>query len=70
LDLGMPGMGGLECLREIKKINAQARVLVASGYSGSKMIDEAMRAGASGFLAKPYRLMEMMHKVRDVLDRS
>jgi CheY-like chemotaxis protein len=68
LDLGMPGMGGLKCLRGLMVQNPQARVLIASGYASQDRVKEALEAGATGFLAKPYRLADLLGMVRKVLD--
>jgi PAS domain S-box-containing protein len=67
LDLNMPGMGGLRCLRELRKRNPDVRVLVASGYSVQAEAREVMRAGAAGFIGKPYRHAELLERIRDVL---
>ena len=67
LDLIMPGMGGRRCLEEIIKINPEAKVLIASGHQpmGST---EGILAAAKGFVTKPYKLKQMLGKVREVLD--
>ncbi|WP_082464349.1 response regulator [Dethiosulfatarculus sandiegensis] len=68
MDLGMPGMGGQKALLEIHKQDAQAKVIIASGYSRGQQLQQALNAGASGFVAKPYLPEELLQKVRDVLD--
>lgn len=68
LDLNMPGMGGLAALAQIKQIRPGQRVLVSSGYAGDAMVKKALAAGADGFLEKPYRLSDLLIKVRQVLD--
>ncbi len=70
LDLGMPGMGGRQCLRELLNIDSDARILIASGYAESEMIEEIRQSGAAGFLGKPYRLNDLAARVREVLDGS
>jgi signal transduction histidine kinase/ActR/RegA family two-component response regulator len=67
LDLGMPGMGGQRCLREILGIYPTARVVIASGYSTDGSVQESLALGARSFLGKPYRLSELLEKVRGVL---
>ena len=69
LDLGMPGMGGHKCFREILKLDPAANVLIASGYSVDGKIKETLDAGAAGFLAKPYQLKDMLVKIRTILDK-
>jgi len=68
LDLGMPGMGGEKCLRELLRMNPAVKVLIASGYAATQTVHSILEAGATGFMAKPYRLEDMLKKVREVLD--
>ncbi|HNQ01440.1 MAG TPA: response regulator, partial [Syntrophales bacterium] len=68
LDLGMPGMGGEKCLRELLRMNPSVKVLIASGYAATQTVQGILEAGATGFMAKPYRLEDMLRKVREVLD--
>ena len=68
LDLGMPGIGGHGCLMEILRLDPDARVLIASGYSMSDSEKDPLQLGAAGFLSKPYRLADMLKKVRGILD--
>ena len=70
LDLIMPGMGGLKCLREILKINPKTLVLVASGYAAGGPWREAAEAGAKGYIAKPYDIEKMAATIRLVLDQN
>ena len=69
LDLGMPGMGGLKCLERIMARDPRTRVLVASGYSTRNQAEQTRSRGASGFLPKPYRLPDLLGRVREILDR-
>lgn len=68
LDLGMPGMGGEKCLQELLTMNPSVKVLIASGYAATQTVQGILEAGATGFMAKPYRLEDMLKKVREVLD--
>jgi PAS domain S-box-containing protein len=70
MDLGMPGMGGQKCLAELKKINPQIKVIIASGYSSTEQIEELISTGANGFVAKPYKLKNMLDTIREVLDKD
>ncbi|MFH1138739.1 MAG: PAS domain S-box protein [Pseudomonadota bacterium] len=70
LDLGMPGMGGRKCLREIIRLNPNAKVLVFSGYSAGEHIGEMLESGARGFIGKPFRLADLLHQVRTALDEG
>ena len=68
LDIGMPGMGGHRCFREIVDLDPSARVIIASGYSATGQLRETLAAGAAGYVPKPYQLQELLDKVREVLD--
>ena len=67
LDLGMPGMGGRRCLRELLSVDPEARILVASGYGQSRLAEEILQAGARAFLGKPYRVSELLEKIREAV---
>ena len=68
LDLGMPGLGGFNCLRGLLRIDASVRVLIASGYSVDGSVKECLESGAAGYIGKPYRLKDLLAKVRTLLD--
>ncbi|CAN5268123.1 response regulator transcription factor [soil metagenome] len=52
MDLRMPGMGGVEAIRAIRELDAQARVLVLTTYHGDAEVRRAFDAGAKGYLLK------------------
>ncbi|MEW5724170.1 MAG: ATP-binding protein [Thermodesulfobacteriota bacterium] len=68
LDLGMPGMGGHSCLKEILALNPGAKVLIASGYTTKKHEKDVIESGAAGFVGKPYKLTDLLKVIRRVLD--
>jgi DNA-binding NarL/FixJ family response regulator len=49
-------------------MNPSVKVLIASGYAATQTVQAILRAGATGFMAKPYRLEDMLKKVREVLE--
>ncbi len=55
LDIGMPGMNGLEALAEIKRKYPGIRVIMLSAQSTKENVLEAHRLGAEHFIAKPFR---------------
>lgn len=68
LDIGMPGMGGYKCLEQLVKIDPEIKVIIASGYATGDRMEELLKSGATDFIDKPYRLTDMLKKVREVLD--
>jgi CheY-like chemotaxis protein len=68
LDLNMPGMGGLKCLQEIRKIDSQAKILIASGYSPNGSVREIIGDDTNRFIGKPFQVKEILKKVRAVLE--
>jgi two-component system invasion response regulator UvrY len=66
MDLGMPGMGGLEAMRRIRAHNPAARVLALSAHDDPMHARRALREGALGFLSKrsaPEALIEAIATV-------
>ena len=70
LDMSMPGMGGYKCLEELLRIDADVKVMIASGYAGEANLKEALEASSADFIQKPYTLTDMLEKVRKVLDEG
>ena len=70
LDLVMPGMGGQKTLEKLIEINPEIRVIIASGYSTPPEMKKVMASGAADFIAKPYRLNNLLTLVRETLDRK
>ena len=68
LDIGMPGMGGHKCLKKLLGINPEIKVIIASGYPAIGKVKETTETGATGFIGKPYRLIDLVEKVREALD--
>ncbi len=67
LDIMMPGLGGYKCLREILKLDGDARVLMASGWSPDLRQRELLRLGAAGFIRKPFDSGQLLKAIRKIL---
>ena len=68
LDLTVPGgMGGLETLGNIRKIDPAARVLASSGYSTDPVLSECLQAGFAGMVPKPYRQEDLIETLARLL---
>lgn len=66
MDITMPEMDGVEALKEIKKIDANAKVIMCSAMGQQTMVMEAIQAGALDFIVKPFdneRVLQSINKV-------
>jgi DNA-binding NarL/FixJ family response regulator len=66
MDLSMPGMGGLEAIRRIKAKNVAIRILVFTMHDSIAFVEQALEAGASGYITKnnaPKVLLEAIRKI-------
>ncbi len=59
LDITMPNMDGLEALKEIKKINANAKIIMVTAAGQQSKMVEAIKNGASEFVTKPFEASEI-----------
>ena len=66
-DLIMPVVGGMEVLRETKRIKPHTRVILITAFATVDNAVEAMKAGASDYITKPFRIDEVRTKIRKVL---
>ncbi len=54
MDITMPDMDGITAVKEIKKINASAKIVMCSAMGQQAMVIDAMQAGALDFIVKPF----------------
>lgn len=54
MDITMPGMDGIEALKAIIDIDPAAKVIMCSAMGQQAMVEEALNAGAKGFVIKPF----------------
>jgi DNA-binding NarL/FixJ family response regulator len=66
LDLQMPIMGGIEAIREIRKVMHNARIVVLTTYDGDFQAAEAIKAGAAAYLLKSSLRRELLDTIRAV----
>jgi DNA-binding NtrC family response regulator len=67
-DLKMPGIDGMEVLREVRTSYPDVPVIMITGYATLDSAIEAMKAGAYHYIAKPFRLAEAREVVRSALE--
>ena len=67
-DLKLPGMNGLEFLHEGKRLNAALPFIVMTAYGSVETAVDAMKAGASDYVLKPFTMAEMKLVINKELD--
>lgn len=67
IDMIMPGLNGGETYDELKKIDPNIKVLLASGYSINGLAQDILDRGCHGFIQKPFNIKTLSNKIRTVL---
>ncbi|WP_313568194.1 response regulator [Acetoanaerobium noterae] len=67
MDITMPEMDGIEAVKEIKKINQSAAVIMCSAMGQQSMVIEAIQSGAKDFIVKPFQADRIIEAVRKVI---
>lgn len=67
LDITMPNMNGLEALKEIRKINGSANVVMCSAMGQESMVIDAIQSGAKDFIVKPFKADRILKTVMSIL---
>jgi PAS domain S-box-containing protein len=67
IDLSMPGMSGVEALRELRKIRPGVKAIVSSGYTEAETMALFEGQRVSGFIQKPYMPRRLVDKLRSAL---
>lgn len=68
MDITMPKMDGITALREIIKIDNNARVIMCSALGQQKLIIQAIQIGAKDFIVKPFKPERVIKSIKKVLD--
>ena len=68
MDIVMPDMGGIDAVREITKLDPQARVLMCSAMGQQALVVEALQAGAKDFVVKPFQPSRVLEAVERILN--
>ena len=70
LDLKLPGMDGIECLRRLKGEGFRGDVVMITGYGNVPTAVEAMKVGARDFIEKPFRPDDLQAMLEDIFLRQ
>lgn len=67
MDITMPKMDGIGAVREIKKFDPQAKIVMCSAMGQQAMVVDAIQAGAADFIVKPFQTERVVEALRKVL---
>lgn len=65
MDVVMPDMSGLDAVKEIRKLDGAAKIVMCSAMGQEKIMEEALSAGASGFIVKPFTAARVLEALGD-----
>jgi DNA-binding NtrC family response regulator len=69
LDLKMPGLRGIEVLKEIKKLKPDMEIIIITGYGTLNNAQDAIRFGAGDFISKPFNVADVISIVGKSFER-
>ena len=66
MDINLPGMSGIECVRISKKSNIATQFMMFTVYENDEKVFEALKAGASGYLLKNTSLIQILEALKEL----
>lgn len=66
MDINLPGMNGVECVRQLKQLLPQTQVMMLTVYEDTENIFNALAVGASGYMLKRTPRDELLEAIREV----
>ncbi|ASJ54342.1 response regulator [Brevibacillus porteri] len=67
MDITMPEMDGISALKEIKKLDPNARVIMCSAMGQQAMVIDAIQAGAKDFIVKPFQADRVLEAIKKTM---
>lgn len=67
MDITMPEMDGIEAVKQIKAVNPGAKVIMCSAMGQQSMVMDAIKAGASDFIVKPFQADRVLEAVKKIV---
>lgn len=67
MDITMPEMDGITAVKEIKKVDPRANIIMCSAMGQQAMVIDAIQAGAKDFIVKPFQPDRVMEAIRKAL---
>ncbi|HAK74720.1 MAG TPA: two-component system response regulator [Sporomusaceae bacterium] len=70
MDMKMPGMDGIETLREIKRLGQGDRVIMMTAYGELDLVNQAREMGAYGYITKPFDIISLCHMIDEASNET
>jgi len=70
LDIKMPGMNGIDALKEIKTVSPLVEVIMLTGHATIELAVDAMKLGAHDFIMKPFEIDELVLKMQEAAEKK
>ena len=67
---GKQSKTGIDVFQQVREINPRIKIVLASGFISLEQKSELLKAGANGFIQKPYDINGVLKMVREVLDEN
>ncbi len=67
MDITMPEVDGIQAVKEIKKVNGDAKIIMCSAMGQQAMVIESIQAGARDFIVKPFQAERVIEAVKKVI---
>jgi len=69
MDIIMPDMSGIEAVKEIKKIDTEAKILMVSAMGQQALVLEAVQAGALDYVVKPFQPSRVLESIDRIINK-
>jgi len=69
MDIGLPGMNGIQCTRVLKRSNPELKIVIFTSHHEASFIERSIEAGANGYLIKPVSVDQCLVALKFALGR-
>lgn len=66
MDINLPGMSGIECIKKIKETNKSIQIMVLTVFEDHDTIYKSLKAGATGYILKKTATTELLDAIKDI----